>query len=209
MGAADARQSQRRRMRPPSPDMPPFMSGGSGGSSHFAPFGGSAAGGSSFFSFSSSSTSMSGNGVTYQSTTTSRVGPGGVRETQRVVRDGRTGQEEITISRGIGEKERTITRARDAAGQERRHDLLRGIDAAEADRFDAEWMRAAERNLGGFGAPGLALGGGGIGRQQRQQQQALPALPPSAPPPIYHAHGDSGPQRHHNMTYYPPGSRQV
>ncbi len=51
-----------------------------------------------------------------------------VRETQSVVRDGRSGTERVTIARGLGGRERTLVRTRDAAGRELQHEDLRGID---------------------------------------------------------------------------------
>lgn len=40
-----------------------------------------------------------------------------VRETQKTIRDSRTGTESMTIARGMGEQERVVTRTRDANGQ--------------------------------------------------------------------------------------------
>jgi len=117
---------------------------------------GSGAGTSSFSYSSSYSSSSFGPGHVYSSTTTTRMGPGGVRETQSTVRDGHSGREEILISRGIGDRERTITRRRNASGQEEQIDTLQNIASEEAVNFDQEWMHHAERNLpnwgGGFGA---------------------------------------------------------
>jgi hypothetical protein len=104
----------------------------------------------------------------YQETTTSRLGPGGVRETQRAVRDGRTGKESITLRRGLGERERTVTRTRDASGQETADDVLKGIAAEEAAAFDREWAERASKlppaGAFGFGGAGGRLGTGAAGR---------------------------------------------
>ncbi|CAD7697807.1 unnamed protein product [Ostreobium quekettii] len=110
--------------------------------------------------FSYSNTYSSGFGPTqvYSSTTTSRMGPGGVRETQTTVRDGMAGQEEISISRGIGERERIITRRRDAAGREETIDTLQHMTPEEAAGFDQEWMQQAGRNLPSFGGSGTGMG---------------------------------------------------
>jgi len=93
-----------------------------------------------------------------------------VRETQRAVRDGRTGQESITLRRGLGERERTVTRTRDASGRETADDILKGIAAEEAAAFDREWAERASKlpaagafGFGGAGAGGR-LGTGGAGR---------------------------------------------
>ncbi len=57
-----------------------------------------------------------------------------VREVQRTVRDGRTGQQSMTITRGLGDKEKTVTRTRDATGRVHGEEVLRGIHDHEADR---------------------------------------------------------------------------
>jgi len=109
----------------------------------------------SSFSYSSSYSSSFGPGQVYSSMTTTRIGPGGVRETQSTVRDGQNGKEEILISRGLGDRERTITRRRHASGQEERVDTLQNIASEEAVNFEQEWMQQAQTNLpnwgGGFG----------------------------------------------------------
>eukprot|EP00195_Chlamydomonas_chlamydogama_P012264 CAMPEP_0202902362 /NCGR_PEP_ID=MMETSP1392-20130828/16808_1 /ASSEMBLY_ACC=CAM_ASM_000868 /TAXON_ID=225041 /ORGANISM="Chlamydomonas chlamydogama, Strain SAG 11-48b" /LENGTH=296 /DNA_ID=CAMNT_0049589115 /DNA_START=171 /DNA_END=1062 /DNA_ORIENTATION=+ len=128
-------------------------------------------GGASYCFTSSSYTAAGPNGVSYQKTTTSRRGPGGVHETQSTVRDGRTGTQAIRISRGLGDKERTITRMRDANGREMHHDDLKGIQHDEADRFDQHWRETAEQQL--LGGPRML--GQGSGYQQQQQRYALPS----------------------------------
>ncbi len=49
-----------------------------------------------------------------------------------MVRDGRTGQQRMTVTRGLGDKERTVTRTRDAAGRELGDERLRGIAPEQA-----------------------------------------------------------------------------
>jgi len=109
-------------------------------------------GGSTVYSYSSSSMSNGGpGGVTYSSTTTHRRGPGGVTETHHQEYDGRTGSETMKISRGLGDKSRTITRTRDASGQERAVDNLNNLTPEEASRFDQQWQATAQRALPGAG----------------------------------------------------------
>eukprot|EP00803_Ostreobium_quekettii_P008027 evm.model.scf_3289.3 EVM.evm.TU.scf_3289.3 scf_3289:6905-9573(+) len=110
------------------------------------------------FSYSNSSSRSFGPTQVYSSTTTSRMGPGGVRETQTTIQDGRSGREEISISRGIGERERTITRRRDATGCEETIDTLHHMTSEEASQFDQEWMQQAGRHLPSFGGAGIGAG---------------------------------------------------
>ncbi|GMH43974.1 hypothetical protein BSKO_11908 [Bryopsis sp. KO-2023] len=103
------------------------------------------------FSYTSSH-SMSNRGhpgqpVVYSSSSTTRIGPGGVRETTSTARDGMTGQESVTVSRAIGERGRTITRTRDATGNERSRDILSNLAQNETARFDQEWAQQASQNL--------------------------------------------------------------
>ncbi|GLC45428.1 Myeloid leukemia factor 1 [Pleodorina starrii] len=148
-------------------------------------------GGSSFVVSSSSYSSMGPSGVSYSASSTTRVGPGGVRETQSVVRDGRSGTESVTISRGLGDgRQRTLVRTRDAlTGREEQLEDLRGLSQHEADVFDDQWRHHAERNLPGGGAFGAAVssgriggGGGGRGAAAQQRPLALPAALPAAAP---------------------------
>ena len=57
------------------------------------------------YTYSSSSFVCSGpNGPNFQATNVARQGPGGVREQQASIRDGRTGHQNMKVSRGLGEK---------------------------------------------------------------------------------------------------------
>lgn len=147
-----------------------------------------------FYSFSSSSTFTSSggpNGITYSSTTTSRMGPGQVHEVQRVVRDGRTGQESVTISRGLQDKARTITRTRDASGAEMTQEQLRGLSEAEAAAFDQQWRSQAERSLPQWGnthRPQLST-------QHQSRQRPTLALPSSGRGGSHHGDGSAGYQQ--------------
>ncbi|KAL6748579.1 hypothetical protein V8C86DRAFT_2874442 [Haematococcus lacustris] len=179
---AKQRQRQRprhysppRRSQPaPAPTAPAFGFGGLFGNQLQA-FGGagSGAGGGTHFFSSSSFVSSGPNGVTYQASHSERMGPGGVREVQSSVRDGRTGKQEITIARGLGDKERIQTRRRDASGQETAEDILRGLEADEADTFEQRWLSEAERSL--LGGPRLASSSNGQQRGRGGAPLALPA----------------------------------
>mmetsp|Transcript_1826 Transcript_1826/g.4090 ORF Transcript_1826/g.4090 Transcript_1826/m.4090 type:complete len:329 (+) Transcript_1826:38-1024(+) len=129
----------------------------------------------SSFSFSSSSVMAGGNGqpqVLYSSSSRTSLGPGGVLEHQEQVRDGRSGTERVTIKRGLGDRARTITKCRDAEGQEETIDCVDNIDEHEASQFDAEWRAAAARQeqlgIGGFGAPAPQAQRGGYAPPPRQ-----------------------------------------
>jgi Myelodysplasia-myeloid leukemia factor 1-interacting protein len=65
-------------------------------------------------------------------------------EEQHTVSDGRTGAERMTLTRGLGDRQRTLERARRAGGPEQQHESLRGIQGPEAaQHFDREWQAAA------------------------------------------------------------------
>lgn len=141
-----------------------------------APFGGLMPG-ATVYSYSSSSSFVSSGGpggVTYSTSSTTRVGPGGVRETRATVEDGRTGTRKMTLARGLGDKERIMTRERDAHGRERAHDDLRGLQPEQAEAFDAQWQQQAAMRLPGYQSRTSRLPGGGW---QQQQQFALPSAP--------------------------------
>lgn len=46
-----------------------------------------------------------------------------------MVRDGLTGKESVTIARGVGERQRVVTRTRDASGREQHFEDVRGMGA--------------------------------------------------------------------------------
>ncbi|GLI69125.1 hypothetical protein VaNZ11_013680 [Volvox africanus] len=150
-------------------------------------FGGVGAGGGSSFMISSSSfTSMGPGGMSYQASSTTRVGPGGVRETQAVVRDGRSRTESVTISRGLGDgRQRTLVRTRDGiTGREDQLEDLQGLREHEAETFDEHWRHQAERNLpggGGFGAVSSRVTGGGLAASAQQRPLALPPATSNTP----------------------------
>ncbi len=60
-----------------------------------------------------------------------------VREAQSVVQDGRTGRRSMSVTRGLGERERTVTRVRDAGGRVMGDERLRGIAKDQTDRCAA------------------------------------------------------------------------
>lgn len=183
-GQSDQRQHQRQRRTSPVRNRSSGLSVsvGPSGIPQVQSFGNN---GGAVFSFSSSSyTSNTGpGGVKYTATSTTKIGPGGVRETQQTVRDGRTGQESIVISRGLGSKERTVTRTRDAQGRERTEDSLKGVAPEQVNVFDEEWRQEAERN---FGAMGL-LGNRSTRQPSVPQQYALPSTQTHGGQPLYNA----------------------
>jgi hypothetical protein len=88
----------------------------------------------------------------------------------------------MTIARALGDKEKVVTRSRDASGSMTTQQELRGLSEPEAARFDDTWREAA----GSVGRlPGSSSGGAGAGRHQpplalpgtsytQQQQQRQP-----------------------------------
>jgi hypothetical protein len=98
--------------------------------------------------------------VYIEKTKTTRRGPGGVAllsnfnlilkiaEKQESLRDSRSGVERISIQRKLGHKQRTLTKQRNVDGDVTTSEDLQNVEAEEADRFDSEWMSAAEQNLG-------------------------------------------------------------
>lgn len=137
------------------------------------------AGNAQVYSYSNSTVASGGpNGILYQAQKSTRTGPGGVKEVQKAVRDGRTGHDAISIARGLGDKERVVTRRRDANGRELKDDVLKGIAGDEVDRFDSEWMEQSKANLLNPGSFGFGSGGrlnGGAGGRGQNPQMALPS----------------------------------
>eukprot|EP00892_Ulva_mutabilis_P001124 jgi/Ulvmu1/11011/UM007_0191.1 len=114
--------------------------GGLGGLMGMTPPSGS----SNSYSYSSFTSSGGPGGVTYQETKTHRMGPGGVSESQHTVRDGRTGEEKMRLSRGLGDRKRTLEQARRHGREVHRDVRLEGFQRPEdAEHFDTEWQRAA------------------------------------------------------------------
>ena len=116
-------------------------------------------GGGGSFTMMSSSTVVSGDGYTRTVTQQShRDGAGPtVSERREHLRDG--AQERLSCGRRIGDRSRTITKERDARGDERTLDTIEGMDAeARAlDGFDDEFARRASgRGLLGFGGAAAA-----------------------------------------------------
>ena len=73
---------------------------------------------------------------------------GVVGETTRRYRDGASGREAMLVERTHDARGHAISRARGGAGrgsQETTAERLFGVQPGEADAFDAEWRRAAER----------------------------------------------------------------
>lgn len=74
-------------------------------------------------------------------------------EQHESLRDSRSGVERLTIQRKLGDKQRTLTKQRTRDGQVLTSENLQNVEVEEADLFDDQWMRAAERNLKGYGTP--------------------------------------------------------
>ena len=138
--------------------------------------GGGGGGSSSSFTMVSSSTTFGGDGgysrTVTQSSRRSGSGPT-VSERREHLRDGRT--ERSSCGRRIGDRSRTITKERDARGDERTLDTIEGMDAdaRELDGFDDEFAR-------------FSRGGALLGRAAAPPRRASSGAPPrfalGAPP---------------------------
>ena len=126
----------------------PFFGGGGFGGEMMVGSGGGLGGGMSRSSFVSSSSFSSTNGVTtFSSQKTMRAGPDGTHEVTETVRDGRTGRETVSLTRGIGDRQRKVMRTLDhGTGEEMRQNVLRGIRDDEQDHFEREWQARAHRS---------------------------------------------------------------
>lgn len=66
-----------------------------------------------------------------------------------MVRDGRRGEERMSLARGLGERKRTLEQARRHGRDVHRNVHLEGFARPEdAEHFDDEWQRAAGSMLG-------------------------------------------------------------
>lgn len=75
-----------------------------------------------------------------------------VSESKHTVRDGRSGEEKMRLSRGLGERKRTLEQARRNGQEVHRNVHLNGFARPEdAENFDSEWQRAATALPGGHG----------------------------------------------------------
>lgn len=130
--------------------------------------GGGMGGGGTSFAYSSSTVSMGGpGGPVYQRSITHRAGPGGVSETQESEVDSCSGVERLRVQRRLGDKARTVSKARYAGGREEHEDYIENMAADDVHQFDEAWQRAAEGRRAALPAP------------RRQPMLALPA-PPAA-----------------------------
>jgi len=71
----------------------------------------------------------------------------GISEIQKSIRDSISGVEKLKIKRTLGHKGRTLVRERLSDGRERSHEDLKNIQSGEADLFDEQWRREAQRSL--------------------------------------------------------------
>ena len=90
-----------------------------------------------------------------------------ISESRSTLRDGRTGEERMRLTRGLGDRQRTLERSRRGRDlPQETHEELQGMSSgAEAQNFDQEWQQAARANSG------LPYGSTAFGQQQQQQQQ--------------------------------------
>eukprot|EP01025_Chloroclados_australasicus_P039970 TRINITY_DN4162_c0_g1_i3.p1 TRINITY_DN4162_c0_g1~~TRINITY_DN4162_c0_g1_i3.p1 ORF type:complete len:350 (-),score=42.83 TRINITY_DN4162_c0_g1_i3:382-1431(-) len=106
--------------------------------------------GSQFQSYSYSSFQSSGpGGTSYRETQQTNVGPGGVLESRRSVRDGRSGKEQYEVTRGLQGRGRTVQRTRFQDGREEAVDTLHNLDPQQATTFEQEWQQHADSSLAG------------------------------------------------------------
>eukprot|EP00499_Haloplacidia_sp_CaronLabIsolate_P002316 CAMPEP_0196770616 /NCGR_PEP_ID=MMETSP1104-20130614/1240_1 /TAXON_ID=33652 /ORGANISM="Cafeteria sp., Strain Caron Lab Isolate" /LENGTH=244 /DNA_ID=CAMNT_0042140733 /DNA_START=1 /DNA_END=732 /DNA_ORIENTATION=+ len=115
------------------------------------------------FSYSSSSyVSSHGSGgqpvVVQRTVQHSRAG--GAAETKEFFQDSRSGTERMKIQRRLGNRARTITKSRDARGNEESEDRIDNMTDADLSRFDEEWRTAASQRM-------LTFGSGDGGRRGR------------------------------------------
>lgn len=84
------------------------------------------------------------------------------------MRDGRSGEEHMRLTRGLGDRQRTLERRRRNGGDEERSETLRGIEhGPQAQRFDQQWQEAAQQGFGGGGGSDRRRGSG---RREAQPQ---------------------------------------
>lgn len=95
-----------------------------------------------------------------------------ISESRSTVRDGRTGEERMKLTRGLGGRQRTLERSRRGrdAPEETREEL-HGINTGEdAQAFDREWQQAAR-------ASGTLQHGSGAARSQQERRRRPQGLP--------------------------------
>jgi len=92
------------------------------------------------YSFQSSSVSYGGpNGTYYSSSAMRRMGPDGVVEEEFQEKDSTAGHELKRISRGLGDKGRSILRKRNSEGRESAMEALHNLREEEVPEFDRTW----------------------------------------------------------------------
>lgn len=89
----------------------------------------------------------------------------------------------MRITRGLGQRQRTLERARLRDGREEHNEALQGIATpTDAAAFDQEWQTTAARLL----PPGGVVARRGARQARRQQQQQ------AGPPPVQLEYPDEG-----------------
>ncbi|OWF47744.1 myeloid leukemia factor 1-like [Mizuhopecten yessoensis] len=77
----------------------------------------------------------------YQSSSSTRVAPGGVRETQRTLRDSESGVEKMSIGHHINERAHVVEQSRNhRTGQQDHNEDLINLDEDDKQAFNAEWQ---------------------------------------------------------------------
>eukprot|EP00955_Chlamydomonas_euryale_P059045 357274-Chlamydomonas_euryale.AAC.12 len=95
-----------------------------------------------------------------------------VREVTTTENDGRTGKQSISVSRGLGDRAHTMTRLRDASGQETVNDVFNGIQQDEAGDFDQQWMQRVQQAFPG----GMDMTGRRTLSNTQRSRHALPSV---------------------------------
>ncbi|XP_060084697.1 myeloid leukemia factor 1-like [Ylistrum balloti] len=83
----------------------------------------------------------------YQASSSTRVAPGGVRETQKSVRDSESGVEKMAIGHHINDRGHVIEKSRNhRTGQEDRNEDLINLDDDDKHAFNEEWHGKMRRH---------------------------------------------------------------
>lgn len=77
----------------------------------------------------------------FQATSATRQAPGGIRETQKAVRDSEAGMEKMAVGRHLNDRGHVITRQKDTrtGDMEENQDYF-NFDESEAPQFEQEWL---------------------------------------------------------------------
>ncbi|XP_038061352.1 myeloid leukemia factor 2-like isoform X2 [Patiria miniata] len=96
-------------------------------------------------SYTSYSSDGSGAPKVYQATSSTRNAPGGVKETQRSVRDSEAGLEKLAVGHHLGDRAHVVERSRNRrTGQMEEKQDFNNLDETEADSFNSEWRQHSQ-----------------------------------------------------------------